>query len=305
MDLSIVATMYRSAAYLCEFHDRASAAAKALTQDYEIILVNDGSPDDALNVALTLFEKDEKTRIIDLSRNFGHHKAIMTGLAHSRGERVFLLDCDLEEAPEWLGHFCGVMKESGADVVYGVQKTRKGSLFERASGSLFYTLFDFLSSVPVPRNVVTARLMSRRYVQSLVEHKDREVFLLGLWTITGFKQVPVTVEKGWKGNSSYSLSHKVAVLVNCITSFSNKPLIYIFYLGCAILLLSGISASYLVIRRLFFGVMLSGWPSLIISVWLLGGLMIFSLGILGIYLSKIFSETKDRPYTIIRRLYER
>lgn len=305
MDLSIVTTMYRSASYLQEFYRRATASAEKISHDYEIIFVNDGSPDNSLDVAISIFEKDEKTRIVDLSRNFGHHKAMMTGLAQAKGERVFLIDCDLEEAPEWLGEFSSLMSKSDADVVYGVQKSRKGNLFERVSGNLFYTVFDLLSNVAVPRNVVTARLMSRRYVQSLIEHKDREVFLLGLWAITGFKQVPVVVEKTWRGDTSYTLRHKVSLLINCITSFSNRPLIYMFYLGCAILFLSVISAFYLIIRRIFFGVMLSGWPSLIVSVWLLGGLMICCLGVIGIYLSKIFSETKQRPYTVVRQIYGR
>jgi putative glycosyltransferase len=280
------------------------AAATAVAGSYEIIFVNDGSPDDSLEVAVSIFEQDEKVRILDLSRNFGHHKAIMTGLAHSRGRQVFLIDCDLEEPPEVLAEFTSVMRSSRADVVYGVQKSRKGGFFERVTGSLFYSLLDILSNVHVPRNVVTARLMSRRYVESLIKHRDREVFLLGLWTITGYKQVPCAIQKGCRHSSTYSFRHKIAVLVNCITSFSNKPLIYIFYLGSLISIVSLLSASYLIVRRLFFGVMLAGWPSLIISLWLLGGIMIFSIGIIGIYLSKIFSETKRRPYTIIRQCYE-
>jgi putative glycosyltransferase len=305
MDLSVVTTMYHSAQYLEEFYTRVRRSVRQITEDYEIIFVNDGSPDNSLEVALSLYEQDEKVRIIDLSRNFGHHKAIMTGLANSRGQLVFLIDCDLEEEPETLPRFHDEMVATRADVVYGVQEMRNGSFMKRLTGDLFYTLFNFLSNDPVPANAVTARLMSRRYVTSLVEHKDREVFLLGLWTITGFKQVPVAFQKHFKGNSAYTLGHKLSVFINSVTSFSNKPLVFIFYLGCVILLFSGIAALYLVVRRLFFGVLLAGWPSLIVSLWLLGGLTIFCLGIVGIYLSRIFTETKQRPYTIIRQSYER
>lgn len=304
VDLSIVATLYYSAPYLAEFHRRASAAAQQLTDHYEILLVNDGSPDDALEVARTLFEQDKRVRVIDLSRNFGHHKAMMTGLTHARGALVFLIDCDLEEEPELLGAFHQEMQATQADMVYGVQERRKGGWGERLSGELFYTVFNLFSSYPVPANVLTARLMSRRYVDSLVAHRDREIFLLGLLTITGFSQRPMVVRKHDKAASTYNLSRKVALLVNAITSFSNRPLILIFYLGCVILLLASLAALYLIVQRLFFGVLLTGWPSLIVSVWLLGGLMIFCQGIIGIYLSKIFMETKERPYTIIRQHYD-
>jgi len=304
MDLSVVTTMYCSEPYLEEFYCQVSAVVRQFSENYEILFVNDGSPDGSLEVALGFYARDPKIRVIDLSRNFGHHKAMMTGLAHTRGALVFLIDCDLEEDPEWLSHFLSTMRSQNADVVYGVQDSRKGNWLEQVTGDLFYTLFNLLSTYPVPRNVTTARLMTQRYVRSLVQYLDREVFLLGLWTITGYKQVPVQVRKRSKGNSTYNFKRKVAVFVNAVTSFSNKPLTFIFYLGITISLLAGSAAVYLVIQRVFFGVFLSGWPSLIVSIWLLGGLTIFCLGIIGIYLSKIFTEIKQRPYTTIRAIYE-
>ena len=305
MKLSIVTTMYCSALYLREFHARTSVAARQLTENYEIIYVNDGSPDESLDVALELYRTDEKVRIVDLSRNFGHHKAIITGLSHARGDLVFLIDCDLEEAPELLATFHAELRRSEADVVYGVQATRKGDWFEQVTGNMFYSLINRLSYCPVPRNVITARLMTKRYVTNLVQHRDREVFLLGLWTITGFKQVPMEVTKLSKGSTTYTLGRKVGNLVNAVTSFSNKPLVWVFYLGSLISVVAGIAALVLIIRRLFFGFLLSGWPSLIVSIWLLGGVTIFCLGIIGIYLAKVFTETKERPYTVVRQIHER
>ncbi len=128
--------------------------------------------------------------------------------------------------------------------------------------------------------------------------------IAGLWVLTGFRQVPVEVTKRSKAGSTYGVREKFTVLLNSITSFSDKPLIFIFYLGLGIALLATAAASFLVVRRLFFGALLAGWPSLIVSVWLLGGITIFCLGIIGIYLSRVFIETKQRPYTIIRRIYE-
>lgn len=305
MDLSIVSTLYYSAPILKEFYTRICAAAEKITNNYEIILVNDGSPDNSLDIAISLYERDIRVRIIDLSRNFGHHKAIMTGLAHARGEWVFLIDCDLEEEPELILKFYDELKNSDADVIYGVQQARKGGFFEKITGNIFYGLFNLLSNYPIPANVITARLMSKRYVASLVEHKDREIFLAGLWAISGFKQVPVVVNKHCKNNSTYKFRRKVSIFVNSITSFSNKPLIFIFYIGCVILFVSILMALYLIVRRVFFGIFLTGWPSLIVAIFFFGGLTIFCLGVIGIYLSKIFMETKQRPYTVIRQFYDR
>jgi putative glycosyltransferase len=306
MNLSIVTTLYFSSPYVLEFYQRISVEAKKITSDYEIIFVNDGSPDDSLDVALSLYEQDKRVRIIDLSRNFGHHKAIMTGLSHARGELVFLLDSDLEEEPELLSLFYEFYKKTkDIDVVYGVQKVRKGNFLERLSGEIFYNLFNSISNYPVTANLITARLMSQRYVKALVEHREREIFLAGLFAIAGFRQIPLLVRKDSKNRSTYTLVRKLTLAINSITSFSNKPLIFIFYLGALISLVSGITAIIFIVRKIFFNVMLEGWSSLIISIWLLGGLTIFCLGVIGIYLSNIFSETKQRPYTIIRQIYEK
>jgi putative glycosyltransferase len=304
MDLSIVTTMYCSAPYLEEFYKRVKAVAGKITDDYEIIFVNDGSPDDSLKVAISLFKEDEKVKVIDFSRNFGHHKAMMTGLMHAHGRLVFLIDCDLEIPPESLSEFYDKFQSSDVDVVYGVQAIRQDRLISKMAGSFFYTVFNWLSIDKLPANLTTARLMSQRYVSALVSHQEREVLIGGLWVITGFKQTALALNKLFKGKSSYTLKRKIAIIVNAITSFSVKPLVFVFYLGCIISSLSGLAALYLIIRRLFFGVLLAGWPSLIVSIWLLGGATIFCLGILGIYLSKIFMETKQRPYTIIRQIYE-
>jgi putative glycosyltransferase len=304
MKLSVVATLYCSAPYLREFYERSCAVAERITPNFEIVLVNDGSPDNSLGVALAIAQQDPRVRVVDLSRNFGHHKAMMTGLIHSRGDLVFLVDSDLEEEPELVTVFYERLQATAADVVYGVQQKRKGNAFERFSGTLYFRAFNLFSSYPIPPNHLTARLMTRRYVAELVKHQESEFVMSALWVLTGFNQVPVTVRKYSKATSSYGMRRKVAHLVNAITSSSNKPLVLIFYLGCLILVASSVAALDLIVRRLFFGALLQGWASLIVSVWLLGGLTIFCLGLIGIYLAKVFTEVKRRPYTIVRRIYE-
>jgi putative glycosyltransferase len=195
------------------------------------------------------------------------------------------------------------MKTTRADVIFGVQQKRKGDFFERISGALYFKVFNLMSVMPIPPNHITARLMTGKYVAALMRHQEREFVMSGLWVLTGFKQVPVVVTKHHTSPSAYNLRRKVSHLVNAITSFSNKPLVFIFYVGSLIMIVASIAAADMIIRRLFFGAVLEGWASLIVSIWLLGGITIFCLGVIGIYLAKIFMETKQRPYTIIKDIY--
>ena len=298
--LSVVSTLYNSEQYVEQFCRRVADAARAFGGDYEVILVDDGSPDRSKDIAIAESIADHHIQVVELSRNFGHHKAIMTGLAHARGELVFLIDSDLEEDPAWLQDFHDTMQREQADVVYGVQARRKGSLAERMTGAVFYASLNSMLEFPVPRNVVTARLMTARYVSQLIRHRDRAVCLAALWVMTGFKQTAITVEKKSRGASTYSVRKRISVLVNAITSFSNRPLVYIFYLGSLIMATATLAAAVLIWRVLFHGVAVAGWPSLVVSVWFLGGTTIFCLGVIGLYLSKVFVETKDRPYTVVR-----
>lgn len=304
MKLSIVATLYQSAPYINEFYARASAAARQLVgEEFEVVLVNDGSPDNSLDLAIKLTEQDSHAVVVDLSRNFGHHKAMMTGLAHAKGERVFLIDSDLEEEPEWLLSFDEQMKQERCDVVYGVQERRKGSWFERWSGQWFYRFFKALTGLALPENVVTTRLMTRRYVDALLSHQEREVFMAGLWHITGFNQRSQVIKKHSTSETTYTFRRKMSLLVNSVTSFSNAPLVSIFYIGVSISLFALAYIVYLVTHWLFLAKPMSGWTSVMASIWLIGGMVISFIGVVGIYLSKIFSETKQRPYTIVRQIY--
>jgi putative glycosyltransferase len=303
MRLSIVTSLYRSEPYLRRFHERSVAAASEITDDFELVLVNDGSPDGSRELALQLQREDSRIVVIDLSRNFGQHKALMTGLAHAHGELVFLLDSDLEEDPEWLNAFYERYRQGDCDVVFGVQARRKGGWSERWTGNVFYWALNRLTDVDIPANVVAARLMSSRYVKSLLEYREREVFLAGLWHITGYAQVPMTVVKHFKGETTYDLRRKLSLLVNSITSFSNRPLKGIFYTGVLISAISALWVIYLVWARLYHKIPVDGWTSLIVSLWLIGGLIILFLGVIGIYLSRMFIEVKQRPYTTIRQVY--
>lgn len=304
MKLSIVATLYHSSTYLTEFHQRASAVAKQFADiDYEIILVNDGSPDNSLEIAIQLAESDKHVVVVDLSRNFGHHKAMMTGLATAQGDYVFLIDSDLEEEPEWLLNFAKQMQDDASDVVYGVQRKRKGGFFEKLTGHFFYKIFRSLTGLHQPNNIVTARLMSKRYVDALLTHKERELFIAGLWIVTGFKQSHQSVRKHATSPTTYSFQRKLAQLVTAIISFSNRPLFFTFYTGLLTAVSSLIYVAYLTASYIFVGITPESHTSIIASIWFFSGLIIFFIGVQGLYLATIFSEVKQRPSTIIRQIY--
>lgn len=303
MQLSVVTTLYRSSPYINEFYRRITEEARKITPDYEIIFVNDGCPEGSIDIAMSLQKQDGRVTVVDLSRNFGHHKAMMTGLSYASGEKIFLIDCDLEEDPELLGEFHKKFKEHDCDVVYGVQGRRRGGLIDRLTGEVFYRMLNFMSGDKIPANMVTARLMSNRYVQSLLLHREREIFIAGLWHITGYRQVPFQVIKHSKGQSTYSLGKKLALTVNAVTSFNDKPLVFIFYTGAGISLIATVFLLKVLLTSFVTRIRVEGWTSLIISIWFLGGLTIFSIGVIGIYLSRIFIETKNRPYTIVRAIH--
>jgi putative glycosyltransferase len=242
--------------------------------------------------------------VIELSRNFGHHKAIMTGLSHANGEFVFLIDADLEEEPELLGRFWQELQNSdNIDVVYGVQESRKGGWFERWSGELFYQIYNYLNEIKIPNNMVTARLMSATYVHALCKHKEIELCFGCILMNTGFQQKEIYILKKNFSLTTYTLSKKISLMFTSIISFTSKPLIMIFHTGVIITLFSFIYILYLLFNKIINGALISGWTSVMVSVWFFGGIIMLSLGIIGIYLSKIFIETKRRPYTTIKKTY--
>jgi putative glycosyltransferase len=301
--LSVVTTLYGSAATIDEFYRRSLAAALAITEDVELILVNDGSPDDSLARALALHQADPRVVVVDLSRNFGHHKALMTGLIHATGELVFLIDSDLEEEPELLTAFHQRWSQGDCDVVFGVQQARRGGFVERITGKLFFSLVDLLSDSKIPHNLVVARLMTRDYVSALIRHRDREFLIAHLFQLTGFRQVAEPVRKLSHSPTVYSLRMRTEMAVKYLTTTSTKLLYYILYAGISIFVLSMLAIAYYVTRYLFVGIGVDGFTSLIVSIWLFGGLTTLILGILGVYIANILSETKRRPYTTTRKIH--
>jgi putative glycosyltransferase len=304
MKLSIVTTLHKSAAHVDEFYRRAKEAAERITDDYEIVMVDDGSPDNSLDLACAIARNDGRVRVVELSRNFGHHKALMAGLDHAGGELCFLIDSDLEEDPALLGSFLDKLQSTDSDVVYGFQQTRKGDTLESTGGKIAWYWIKKLYAIDIPLNHCTVRLMRREYVDALLLHRESNTVIGGLWVITGFRQVGVPIVKGHRPETSYSTLLRLAAFMNGITSFSTVPLNLMAMVGMTILFVAFAVGIFVILQKLIYN-SAAGWASLIVSIWFIGGMIVFCLGVIGIYISRIFVETKNWPYVIVRRVHQR
>jgi putative glycosyltransferase len=305
--LSVVTSVYHSERFLSIFiKEMLGAVGKCGIDDYELIFVNDGSPDDSLAHLLQARVSNPRIKIIDLSRNFGHHKAVLAGLAHSKGDLTFIIDCDLEVHPGVLQRFLETMRDTQADVVYGVQAQRKGALVERAGGALFWRLFNMLSETQVPENVLSERLMKRRYVEALLSLGDRNVFLGGMMYWSGFRQVGTVIEKVQReGASTYSFRKRLSLLIEAVTSFSTVPLKLVLAIGLGFTFLSTLAGLGLLIRKLLNpAIVLQGFTSIMLVMIGLAGVTITVLGVVGLYIARIYTQTQNRPLFIVRNFHD-
>ena len=307
MKISVVTTIFHSTDFINEFYNKMSNIAKNVSNDdYELIFVNDGSIEKDLEIISNLSNSDKNLTIIDLSRNFGHYQALMTGLKESTGDYIFFIDSDLEEDPEWLKLFFNeINNHNNIDIVIGQQSRRKGSFLERITGYIYYFFIVKFIEKSIIQNHTTACLMTRRYANSLLEFKENDLTLTVLFFLNGFKQKILQVTKKTHSPTTYSFYKKMGVLLKNITSLSGKPLVFIFVTGLTISAISFFIFTYIIFQKIYFGVAISGWASLLASIWLLGGIIILFLGIIGIYIHRVFIETKKRPNAIIRNVIKK
>jgi putative glycosyltransferase len=301
--ISIVTSLYHAAPYVQAFYDRSCATLESITDDYEFIFVDDGCPAGSGDAVRALIATDPKVKLIVLSRNFGQHKALMAGLDHAAGDYVFMLDSDLEEDPELLSEFYeALQQEPELDVIYGYMAARKGKVFERWSGALFYRLINVMADLEIPPNMLMARLMKQGYVRDLVTYQESHVFLGGVFQLVGYNQRGVPCKKSNKGSTTYTLRRKLTLAMDALLSFTNKPLTYVAGLGLSVSMLSLILAGILAIRLAIFDSTIEGWSLVLVSVWLLCGLIILSIGLVGFYVGRVFLQVKARPNTIVKQI---
>ena len=302
MRISVVTTLYKSSPYIEEFLIRIVSTVEKITNDYEIILVNDGSPDSSYKICKKLLDYYQNITLINLSKNFGHHPAMMQGLSYAIGDYVFLIDCDLEEPPEVLATFYEEIIDRNCDVIYGVQAKKSKRRGEDFFRKLYYKLFILITNISIPSDILTVRLMKNNYVQALIQYNEKELIIGGIWYLVGFEQHAFPVLKSKKELSAYNLQMKISYFLDSLISFSFKPLYLFCILGVSIFILSTICISYTFLKKFFLGSVLSGWTSTMMSIWFLGGTTILFLSVISLYLAKIFSEVKNRPRTVIKEV---
>lgn len=305
MKLSIVTSVYKTGQYLIAFEQCCvEMARKNKIDKIEIVYVLDGIDEDYRH-AKDLPEVVSWTRkIIVLSRNFGQQRALMEGLLHVDGDFVFMIDSDMEEDPNWFGLFFETLLRCEADCVYGVQKFRKGRIFERVSGSVFYWILKVTVGSDIQGNLCTARVMSRRFYSKLLQFQEKEIFMAGLSNLVGFNQKFLFVDKKYREGGSYSLWMKVELAARCILNHSTKPLWTIIGSGLILLCSGAMYAALQVAQWLIGGSQVVGWGSVVASIWMVGGIQLVVMGVVGLYIGIIFEEIKNRPRTIVKEAWE-
>jgi putative glycosyltransferase len=299
--LSIVTTTYNSENEIKEFATRClNSCSKVNLKLQNLIIVDDGSTDGTVSTIKNILKKFPMITLIQLSKNYGQHEAIITGLEVADSDFIFLIDSDLEESPEDLEKLFHELANSNVDVVYGVQSLRRGGIFEKLEGSFFYGIILKLLDLKIPVNALTSRLMTREYVKAVISYPEKRIYLGGVFNHVGFKQKSVKLEKLRIGKSRYSFRKKIFLTLKLITSFSTKPLVFFAFVAFSQLLVSTILVISLIINFLLTNESVSGWYSLIVSIWFTTGLLSLMLSILMLYVSELMLEVKNRPRTIVR-----
>lgn len=305
MKISIVTSLYNSSSFINTFYKEYIKIVNELNVTYEFIFVDDGSEDSSVNDVLKLIKFDNSVKLIELSRNFGQYQALYSGLSIATGDYIYICDVDLEEPPVVLIQLYQKITSSNLDLIYTYFTNRKGGFVRAYLGSLFYKLLNYLSDVKIKENQSWQRIMTKDYLKSLLLFKEYETLPSGLFTLNGYNQEAVLIERKYKGYTSYNPKKRINQAINGLVSFSSKPLVLISKLGFSITFITLLFLIYILIKKLFYVDFQIGWSSLFVSIWLVGGIIIFSIGVIGIYVSKIFNQTKNRPLFIIKKIHQK
>ena len=303
--LSIVVPCFDEQACLRVLHERLSAAAgEAVGEDYEIVLINDGSRDGSWEIMRELAAGDTPVLAVNLSRNHGHQLALTAGLDLANGETILIIDADLQDPPELLGAMLATMRESQADVVYGVRKSRRGdTAFKRATAHGFYRLLSRATEVDIPLDAGDFRLMSRRALDVLLAMPEQARFIRGMVAWIGFKQVPFPYDRAERlaGETKYPLRKMVRFALDALTGFSSAPLKLASHVGIGLSIGSLLLILYIAYAWLA-GSSIQGWTSLMLIVVIIGAAQMFVLGLMGEYIGRLYNESKRRPLYVVQEI---
>jgi dolichol-phosphate mannosyltransferase len=299
--LSVIVPCFNEAEVIEHTHQRLSRTLEAMTLDYEIIYVDDGSRDTTPELLRDIQADSSRTKVIRLSRNFGHQIAVSAGIEYARGKAVVLIDADLQDPPEVIAQMMEKWRE-GYHVVYGQRTERSGETkFKLWTARTFYRLINRLSEVPIPLDTGDFRLMDRAVVDALLRMRERHRLLRAMTSWVGFKQTAVGYNRAerFAGSSKYPLRKMLALAIDGIVSFSAVPLKIVTSVGLAFSALSVLGIIYAVAQRLLTDNWVPGWTLIFIAVMLIGGLQFIFLGVIGEYIGRIYSEAKNRPLYLV------
>jgi dolichol-phosphate mannosyltransferase len=305
IEISVVIPVYGCRACLEELHRRLGSALAAITQSYEIILVNDACPQNSWEVIKQIALKDPRVKGLDLSRNFGQIRAITAGLHHAGGDWVVVMDCDLQDQPEEIIRLYHKAQE-GYDVVFARRAVRKDTLFKKLSSRVFYAIYSYFTAGAFDSTICNFSI-SRRMVMDGYKRmgdQNRAFTLFIKWM--GFKSTAIDIDHDERGSgkSSYTFKKQLHLALEIITTQSNKPLILSIKVGLSVALMSFLYALFIVVRYFTQGISVSGWASLIVSIYFVGGIILAQLGVLGLYIGYVFDQTKARPLYVVREIVE-
>ena len=303
--LSLVAPCYNEAEGLDEFYRRTTdACRKVVDEDYEIVLVNDGSRDNTLDVMRRLAEADPHVVVVNLSRNHGHQLALSAGLTICRGDLILIVDADLQDPPELLGGMLAMLNSTGADVVYGQRRQRAGeTMFKNLTARIFYRLLRRLIDIEIPVDTGDFRLMTRRALDVLNSMPEHHRFIRGMVSWIGMRQAALLYDREprFAGSTNYPFAKMLRFAIDAITGFSVVPLRLASCLGLVLGLLSMLMLAY-TIGSWAFGHVVDGWTSMTTIVLIIGSSQLLVLGMLGEYVGRIYIESKRRPLFIIESI---
>lgn len=300
MMLSIVSPVYKAEQIIPLLVERIENTVDKITADYEIILVEDGGPDRSWSVIEALAQNKSKIKGVKLSRNFGQHPAIMAGLSQAKGEWVVVMDCDLQDQPEEIEKLYAKALE-GYDIVLAKRKNRQDGFFKKMTSLFFSKVYGYFTDTEYDNEVANFGIYNRKVIQSVIEIPDAIKFFPLFVKFVGYKSTAIQVEHAERaeGNTSYSFAKLLSLAFNTIISFSNKPLKLFVKFGLTISILSFMVGIYNVYLAMTNQIEVLGYSSIIVSIWFLSGVLITTIGVTGIYVGKIFDQTKNRPTYII------
>lgn len=301
-ELSVVSPVYGSSGLISVLCERLHQVLQKLTQNYEIVLVFDCSPDNGWEMIREECRKDARVKGLLLSRNFGQHYAITAGLTHARGEWIVVMDCDLQDQPEAIPELLQKTRE-GFDVVLAQRASRQDPFLKRLAAKAFYSLFAYMTDSRQNAAIGNFGIYHQRVIKAVLGMQDKVRYFPTMVQWVGFRQTAIPVEHAARqeGISNYSLRRLLTLALDNMIAFSDKPLRLTVVLGMLICLLSFGVAAFFLIRFLIGGIEVSGFTSLILSIWFLSGMIVFILGILGIYLGRSFDQVKNRPSFIVSK----